>query len=279
MNRISAKTQICLIVGDPVRHSLSPAMHNAAYEALGIDDRFVFTAAEVPIEQIKETIQAVRTLGIRGLTCTIPHKMAVMPYLDNIDAIAKKIGAVNTVVNNSGVLTGYNTDWFGTVTPLENILVQMNRGSLKNKKVALIGAGGAARAMAYGVLKKGASLSIYNRSRDAAEQLATETDSRAFSLDDLSTLTDADIILNATSLGMGEHSDKTPVPQQYISGKHIVFDAVYAPKETRFIQEARKQGAIIIHGIEMLLYQGTAQFELYTGHQPPVEVMRSVLNQ
>src|SRR3990167_7491456 len=138
---ISAKTKMCIIIGDPVEHSLSPAMHNAGYEALGIDDQFVFTAATVKSENLKKVIKAVQAMGICGLTCTIPHKIEVMQYLDEIDEVAKKIGAVNTVLNMSGKLIGYNTDWLGVIKPLEKY------SKLRGKKVAVIGAGGAARAM------------------------------------------------------------------------------------------------------------------------------------
>src|SRR3989344_6026284 len=149
---ITAKTKLCIIIGDPVEHSLSPVMHNAAYQALGIDNEFVFVASQVKVAHVKDVVTAMRVMGFRGLTCTIPHKIAVMKYLDKIDPIAQKIGAVNTVVNENGILTGYNTDWLGTVIPLEK------HGTLKNKKVALIGAGGAARACGYGVIEKGATL-------------------------------------------------------------------------------------------------------------------------
>src|SRR3990167_2361987 len=147
--KISGKTKMCIIIGDPVEHSLSPAMHNAAYKALGIDDQFVFTAAHVNVKDVKKVVDAVRVMGIRGLTCTIPHKIEVMKYLDEIDPIAQKIGAVNTVVNDNGILKGYNTDWLGTVTPLEKII------TLNDKNVALIGAGGVARACGYGLVKRG----------------------------------------------------------------------------------------------------------------------------
>ncbi|QQS43911.1 shikimate dehydrogenase [Candidatus Roizmanbacteria bacterium] len=272
---ISGKTKICVIIGDPVEHSLSPAMHNAAYEALGIDDEFVFVAARVNLEDVKDVVQAVRVMNIRVLTCTIPHKMEVMKYLDEIDPIAEKIGAVNTVVNDKGVLKGYNTDWLGTVIPLEN-----HAGDLRGTSVALVGAGGAARAMAYGVLEKGAKLSVFNRNQKKAQILAKELDSdvSVFTYDDMSReIPKHEIILNATSLGMGEQIDQTPLQKEYLRKGHIVFDAVYKPRETRLLKEAKEQGAVTVQGVEMLLHQGTAQFELYTGRKAPIEVMRKVL--
>lgn len=272
---ISGKTKLCVIIGDPVEHSLSPAMHNAGYEALGIDDKFAFVAAHVKPEGLKDVVQGVRAMGVRGLTCTIPHKVGVMHYLDVIDPVAHKIGAVNTIVNNNGILTGYNTDWLGVVTPLEQIT------SLRGKKVALIGAGGAARAMAYGVTERGAKLVIFNRSLEKAKELATSIGEgiEAKSIQDMNSesLKQMDIILNATSMGMESQINETPVPKEFIQPHHIVFDVVYVPSETRLLREAQEQGATIIRGIEMLLYQGVAQFELYTGEKAPVEVMRNVL--
>lgn len=275
--RISAKTKLCIIIGDPVEHSLSPAMHNAAYEELKIDDQFVFTGATVKQENLEDVVRAVPAMNVRGLTCTIPHKIGVMNYLDEIDETAKQIGAVNTVVNDNGTLKGYNTDWLGVVNPLEKHI------KLSGKKVALIGAGGAAHAMAYGVLKKGSSLTIFNRTVEKAEELSESMKKLGFNVDvksvnDISSVKDHNIILNSTSLGMGEQINETPVPKEFIKKDHIVFDAVYVPYETRFLKEAKEAGATIIHGTEMLLHQGLVQFQLYTGHKAPEDVMRNILS-
>ncbi len=270
-HNITAKTKICIIVGDPVEHSLSPQMHNAAYRQLGIDGDFVFVAARTKLEDLKDAVQAVRVMGIRGLTCTIPHKLEVMKYLDWIDPVAQKIGAVNTVVNDDGVLKGYNTDWLGAIIPLQKVT------SLQDKKVALIGAGGAARAIAYGLVENGAILKIYNRTLSKAEELAKELGCWACSLDELTEITDAEIIINATSIGMGEQQDELPVDKAIIRSHHICFDIVYNPYETKFLQVAKAKGATIIHGIEMLLHQGMAQFTYYTGKEAPEEVMRQTL--
>lgn len=269
--KINGATQLCMIVGDPVTHSLSPAMHNTAYEAMGIDDQFVFTAARVRIEDLGTVAQAVRAMGIRGLTCTIPHKIEIMQYLDEIDPVAKKIGAVNTVVNEEGRLIGYNTDWLGVVTPLTQ------RTSLSGKTIALIGAGGAARAMAYAAVANGATLSIFNRTRENAEEIARDLGGTAYSFEKLQQVQEHDIILNATSLGMGDQEGLSPVPAEYLHAEQIVFDAVYKPRQTRLLQDAAHSGATCIEGWEMLLHQGTAQFELYTGTQAPVEVMKQII--
>jgi len=271
---ITGKTKLCIIIGDPVEHSLSPAMHNAAYVELGIDHEFVFVASRVRVENIKSVVTAMRVMGFRGLTCTVPHKIEVMQYLDEIDPIAQKIGAVNTVVNNDGMLIGYNTDWQGAVIPLEKY------GSLKDKKVALIGAGGAARACGFGMVEKGARLTIFNRTIEKAEILARELDSKVEvrSLDQVpEEMEGYDIIMNATTMGMGKNEGISPLPKSAIDEHHLVFDAVYSPFETQLLKDAKEQGATIIHGTEMLLHQGTEQFRLYTGHTAPENVMREVL--
>jgi len=271
---ITGKTKLCIIIGDPVEHSLSPAMHNAAYVELGIDHEFVFVASRVRVENIKSVVTAMRVMGFRGLTCTVPHKIEVMQYLDEIDPIAQKIGAVNTVVNNDGMLIGYNTDWQGAVIPLEKY------GSLKDKKVALIGAGGAARACGFGMVEKGARLTIFNRTIEKAEILARELDSKVEvrSLDQVpEEMEGYDIIMNATTMGMGKNEGISPLPKSAIDEHHLVFDAVYSPFETQLLKDATEQGATIIHGTEMLLHQGTEQFKLYTGQEAPENVMREVL--
>lgn len=269
--KLSAKTKICLIIGDPVEHSLSPAMHNAGYEALGMDDRFVYLGAKVNVKDVEMVIQAMRKMGIHGLTCTIPHKIEVMKYLDEIDETAKKIGAVNTVLNKNGKLIGFNTDWLGVVIPLEKIT------SLKDKKVLVLGAGGASRAVVFGLLNRKAKVTIYNRTNQKAIDLAKEFSCQSTELINNSEITDFDIIINTTSVGMKPLENQTPIPVECLTEKQIVFDIVYVPYETKLLKEAKKRGAKIIHGIEMLLHQGTAQFEIYTGRKAPEEIMRKTL--
>lgn len=264
-------TEICMVIGDPIEHSLSPQMHNAGYKALGIDHEFVYVACNIKINKIADFIKEARAMDIHGISCTIPHKIEVMKYLDEVDETASEIGAVNTVVNEKGKLKGYNTDWLGAVIPLEKIT------SLKNKKVALIGAGGTARAIAYGMVKKGASLAIFNRSIGKARALANEFGGRAFALNELDRIKNMDIIFNATPVGMHPKDNESPIPKELITSKHTVFDAIYTPYETKLLREAKEQGAQVIHGMEMLLQQGVAQFKLYTKRDAPEQVMRNVL--
>jgi shikimate dehydrogenase len=268
--KITAKTKICMVIGDPIEHSLSPQIHNAGYKALNIDDQFVYIACHVEVKNIEDFIKGIRAMKIKGVSCTIPHKIAVIPFLDKIDDIAKKIGAVNTIVNTSGVLTGYNTDWLGILQPLEKIT------DLRNKTVALIGAGGAARAAAYAVRSKGAHLTIYNRTLSNAEQIADDFDGKAHSLQEIENVKSADIIINTTPIGLKDKNE-SPVPNEFISNEQIVFDAVYGIGETQLIKDTNKKGAKTIRGIEMLLHQGFAQFKLFTGYDAPVETMTKLL--
>ena len=258
-----------MVIGDPIEHSLSPQMHNAGYEALGIDSQFVYVACRVTVEAIPDFINGVRAMHIKGVSCTIPHKIAVMKYLDEIDEVAKKIGAVNTIVNDDGVLQGYNTDWLGVLTPLEKLT------SLKNKSVALLGAGGAARAVAYAVVSKGATLTVYNRTIIKAKLLAKDFGAVAKELHNYKDICASDIIINTTSVGLD--NDETPIPKEYINKNHIVFDAVYGKKETQLIQDAKEKGAQIITGKQMLLHQGSAQFTLFTGYVAPTEAIEKIL--
>lgn len=263
-----------MIIGDPVAQSLSPTMHNAGYEALGVDDQFVFVGSRVEPKDLADAVRAMRTLQVRGLTCTIPHKVAVMKHLDAIDGAASMIGAVNTVVNDDGVLTGYNTDWYGAVRPLRN------GTSIKGKKVALLGAGGAARAIAFGMIKEGAELSIYARDTQEASSIAGTIGGKVYAIDrDIERVQEADILIHATPVGMAPDDKRSIVPPSLLHKDQIVFDIVYKPLETRLLCDARACGAETISGIEMLLYQGVEQFRLYTGMEAPESVMRRVLEE
>ncbi len=265
---ISAKTKICLTIGDPIEHSLSPLMHNAGYKALGIDSQFVFLAARVKLEDVKTAVKAIRALGIRGMSCTMPHKVAVMKYLDKIDEVAREIGAVNTVVNDDEVLKGYNTDWLGALKPIERMT------KIKGKRIGIIGAGGAARAIVYGLKKKEGNIKIFNKDIKQAKKLAERFACEFGSFDDLIELKDFDIIINATPLGMKPEQNISPVPKNVFSKNQIVMDAVYIHYKTKMLKEAEKRGAKIIPGIEMFLEQGASQFFYYTKRKAPIAAMR-----
>lgn len=261
--------KICLSIGYPIKTSRSPSIHNAGYEKLGIDDEFIYLRAEVKPEFLKMAIDGVRGLGIRGVSVTMPHKQTVMKYLDKIDKDAKAIGAVNTIVNDNGKLTGFNTDYIGVLVALEK------KTTLKDKKVAVIGAGGAARAIVYGLSKKGAKVKVFNRTLDKAKILGQEFGCEYGDLGSIQEISSIDVVINATSIGMNE--DKSPIDKKFLNKNQIIFDIVYTPKETRLIKEAKEKGAKVILGYEMLLFQGVEQFKLYTGFDAPVDVMKEVL--
>jgi len=269
--KITGKTKICMTIGDPIEHSLSPQMHNANLEAAGLSGKYVFVAGHVALHDLESFIKGVRAMKIHFIGCTLPHKIAIMQYLDEIDEDAKKIGAVNTILNDNGILKGSNTDWLGVVTPLEKLV------TLENKTVALLGAGGAARAAVYAVTKKGAKLQIFNRTREKAQLLVDAFGGEAFSLEHLHLVKNADIIINTTSVGMRPQVDETPLPKEFITKNHIVFDAVYTPFETKLLQDAKTKGATIIHGTEMFVNQAAAQIMLYTGQIANQDVMREAI--
>ena len=249
---------------------MSPAMHNAAFEKLGLNYAYLAFC----VSDVEGAIQGVRALNIRGLSVTVPHKVAVMPYLDTIDPVAQQIGAVNTVVNDDGRLTGYNTDWVGFTRSLEI------HTAIHGKRCTILGAGGAARAIAFGLKEKGGDITILNRVEeiDMAEKLAGEIGCPWGDLSQINAVEDADIVINTTPVGMHpKFEDLTPIDTKHVRAGQVVFDAVYNPLETKFLRKAKERGCITVPGSEMLLLQGVAQFEYWTGRDAPVELMRTVL--
>ncbi|MBI2832332.1 MAG: shikimate dehydrogenase [Chloroflexi bacterium] len=276
---ISGKVKICGIIGDPVEHSMSPAMHNAAFEKMGLD--FVYVPFRVKREDVGKAIDGVRALNIRGLNVTIPHKVAVMPFLNELDPLAEKIGAVNTIVNDNGFLKGYNTDAAGFLQALLDKGVEP-----KGKNVLLLGAGGASRAISFVLAERGANLVLLNRTLQKAKESAdrlTEAFGREVRALELShwnlvaELRHADILVNATSVGMSPQQDETPVPPSLLTASLTVCDIVYNPIKTRLLKEAEAAGAKTVDGVDMLVWQGAMAFEKWTGVKAPVEVMRGVV--
>lgn len=267
---IDASTKICCLIGDPIEHSLSPLIHNAGYEALGINYVYV----PLRVKDIKRAIEGIRGLGIRGASITLPHKTSAIKYLDRIDPLAEEIGAVNTIVNDDGVLSGYNTDYHGALKALEEVT------TLGGKKTVLIGSGGAASAIAVGLKKKGGKLVVLNRTEDKARKLAKQVNAEdSGSLERLGEISSADILINATSVGMWPGVNESIIPKHLLHNRLTVFDTVYNPRETRLLAEARERGYAIVYGYKMLLYQAAMQFELFTGHQAPLPAMESALTQ
>jgi shikimate dehydrogenase len=265
---IAGNTRICCLVGNPVAHSLSPLIHNAGYQALGLDFIYVPFRAK----NIKQAINTIKALGIHGVSVTTPHKTTVVSYLDSIDETIRGIGAVNTIVNNNGTLTGFNTDGIAAVKALSET------APLEGKKAVLIGAGGAAVAIAAGLKKKGVELVILNRTVEKARNLARLINAEASGgLEKLSVVSSAHILINATSVGMWPEINESIIPKELLHGRLTVFDIVYNPRETRLLKEAKEKGGTIVYGYKMFLYQAAIQFELFTGCQAPLAVMERAL--
>lgn len=266
---VTARSHLTLVIGDPIAHSLSPAMHNAGYSAENLP--FVMAAAHVSAEGLPDALRGVRALGVRGLAVTMPHKVSILPLLDHLDPVAQAIGAINTVVNTAGTLVGYNTDYLGIVTPLSRIT------ALTGKRVAVLGAGGAALAAVYGCFSQGASVSIFNRTPEKAHALASLCGGEVLPLSESEKLSDFEIIINTTSVGMGDAAGQSPVPAHVLQKHHTVFETIYHPFSTQLVKDAERVGATIIRGLEMFLEQGLAQFELHTGVKGPKKAMGRVL--
>ena len=279
---ISGKTMICGVIGDPIEHTLSPVMHNAAFNELRLD--FIYVAFRVKKEELGNAMGGMRSLGIHGLNVTMPHKNAVINYLDKIDQAAKFIGAVNTILNNEGKLIGFNTDGVGALNALRE-----NGVSLNGKKLLLLGAGGAAKAIAFQTAQEVQELTILNRTAEKAKKLAEvlhrkfdkKIRGNTFSANLMKEeLKDSDILINATSVGMHPNIDRSLVDPEWLRPDLCVMDIVYDPLETRLLKDAKSVGAKVIGGVEMLIYQGAASFEVWTNHPAPIHVMRhAVLNE
>ncbi len=275
---ISGRTKLCGVIGDPIEHTMSPAIHNAAFTRMGLD--YVYLPFRVKREELGRAIEGMRALNIKGLNVTIPHKVTVIPHLDELDPLAEKIGAVNTIANNNGVLKGYNTDASGFLQAL------LKRGiEPKGKKVVILGAGGASRAVSFALAERGAHLIILNRllELDWAEELAGRLSAvfnrgvKALELVEgnlAEALEGADILINATSVGMSPNINETPVPSNRLKPGVVAFDVVYNPIKTRLLREAEETGAETISGVDMFVWQGALAFERWTGVEAPFGLMR-----
>ncbi len=264
-----ARTRLYGIIGDPVEHSLSPVMHNAAFRALGMNAVYLAFC----VKSAEQAADSIRSLNIDGVSVTIPHKEALIPFLDEIDRFASEIGAVNTVRNEAGRLIGTNTDWIGAVKALEE------KTALGGKRAVVLGAGGSARAVVYGLSERGARVHVANRTIEKAERLAREFSCSFSGLDDEKALF-GDILINTTSVGMasgGSPGDEIPVEPDVTGRFSVVMDIVYSPLETRLLKEAGARGARVIDGLRMLLHQALAQFQFWTGTKAPKEVMEEAL--
>ncbi len=263
-----ARTQLYGIVGNPVEHSLSPVMHNAAMRELGVNAVYL---AFCP-SSARGAAEAIREFDVQGVSVTIPFKERLIPYLDQPDQYVEAIGAVNTIKNVEGVLHGTNTDWLGAVEALDEKI------EIQDSRAVVLGAGGSARAVVFGLLKKGASVHIANRTLERAERLAKEFGCTFSGLDERSIPT-GDILINTTSVGMGKMAGISPVHRDSLSGFRVVMDIVYSPIETRLLRDAKEQGCQTITGLRMLLFQAAAQFRYWFQMEPPIETMEKALYQ
>ncbi|KAE8560372.1 shikimate dehydrogenase [Paenibacillus polymyxa] len=267
------------VLGDPIKHSKSPLMHKIALQAAGIEGYFV--PLHVTPDQLEDAVKGIRALHFRGVNVTIPHKVEVMKYLDEIDEGARLIGAVNTIVNDNGRLKGYNTDGIGYVRSLK----EETSVELKGARIAVLGAGGAARGVIHALLEeRPESVIILNRTRDKAEQLALEWTTEAIPVMGYSNeeaknvLTTVDVLINTTSVGMSPLSDELPLETNLIPQGIIVSDLIYNPLETRLLRESREQRGCTVHGgLGMFVYQGAVAFEYFTGVAPAVDQMRAAV--
>ena len=272
---IKGSTNVVALIGHPVEHSFSPPMHNAAFKALKMD--YIYTAFDVNPNDLENAIKGADALNIKGFNVTIPHKIEVMQYLDEIDEIAALIGAVNTIDFKN--LKGHNTDGIGAVKAISEVT------KIKDKNVVIAGAGGASRAISFYLAKYGVnSLEILNRNVEKAQNLAGDVLSSGLidnvNSDSISNmdLSDADILINTTPVGMHPNVNDTPIASaEMMHDDLVVFDAVYNPNETGLLKEAIKAGAKPVYGIKMLLYQGAESFEIWTGKKAPVGVMEDAL--
>jgi shikimate dehydrogenase len=281
---MDSKTVLFGVIGDPIVHSRSPLMLNRAFRETGING--AYAAFHVKPEQLKDAIAGVRGLGIRGLNVTIPHKVRVMDFLDEIDESAKAIGAVNTIVNEGGKLTGYNTDGIGYVRSLKEEAVS----DLTGKRILVLGAGGAARGIVWALSReKPASIVIANRTwekaRDLVEKLRAEhaengADIAAIRWEMLrEAAAEADIVVNTTSVGMSPNVSDMPIDPSWLRAGAVASDLIYNPLTTAFLEQAQQRGCRIHGGVGMFIYQGAYAFEYWTGKAAPVAAMREeVLN-
>jgi shikimate dehydrogenase len=273
---LTGKTRVCGVIGDPIEHTMSPVMHNAAFRNKGLD--YIYLPFRVSKGALRPAIAGMRALNIRGLNVTIPHKVAVIPFLDEIDPLADKIGAINTITNDGGILKGYNTDATGFLRALREQGIEPN-----GKKVVILGAGGAARAISFILAENGSGLTILNRTWAKAKACAGRiseifnSDVRALQLNRENlevALKECDILVNTTNVGMSPNTDETPVPSDLFKAGLVLFDIVYNPIRTRLQREAEKSGVAVIGGLDMFLWQGVLAFEQWTGLLAPVDLMK-----
>lgn len=254
------------LFGNPVGHSLSPLMHNAAYEQMGIDARYLSFC----VNNAAEAVAGIRAMGIRGASVTLPFKGAILRHLDGVDGSARTIGAVNTVTNRGGRLWGHNTDWLGLVESLRECT------EIDGRNFVILGTGGTARAAVFGIQREGGIPWVAGRSIAKAEGLAAEFRCPSLPLGEIGTV-QAECLINATPVGMFPDTASSPVGRDVLSRFGLVVDVIYNPPQTTLLREAREAGCAVLSGVGMFVCQGAGQIRLWTGMEPPLARMREVV--
>ncbi|MGL4607840.1 MAG: shikimate dehydrogenase [Eubacteriaceae bacterium] len=280
--KISTKTNLFGVLGDPIAQSLSPDLHNGLFETYHING--LYLPIEISSENLGDLVTGIRLMDFKGFNITKPHKLEILPYLDEIDLTAKKIGAVNTVVCNCGKLKGYNTDGFGFIKSIEPKLREKKRSDLK---VLILGCGGAVKAVAISLAEWGVKeIVIANRTLEKAEILVEQINriwpgkSKAIPIEPdflEKNIHEADVLVNGTSIGMANAPHQTPINKELLHKNLLVYDMIYNPEKTQLLCDALEKGASVENGLEMLLYQGLLAFELWTGVFPNPEIGRAYL--
>lgn len=278
----SPRKNIICIFGHPIEHSMSPIMHNVAFKDLGLN--YVYIAIDVIPTNLKQAFDVVKALDIKGANITVPHKEIVLKYIDEISPLARRIGAVNTIKNENGRLIGRNTDASGAKKALKEANIKLD-----GKNIMILGAGGAARAIAHSLIEEVNNMVIINRTLSRGKTLATELSKeyhkeviyRKFEnkiIEEI--LAKTDILVNTTTIGMFPDTFHIPIPKIYLHDDLTIFDVIYNPLETQLMKEASKKGCKVLGGLDMLLYQGALAFEWWTNKTPNIELMKnSILNE
>jgi 3-dehydroquinate dehydratase/shikimate dehydrogenase len=275
-DQINAETEVYGVVADPIGHSLSPFVQNAAFAHLGLNK--VYVPFRVPREDLSRFIDEAESLGIRGLSVTIPHKEEVIKKLTKADAAVHGIGAANTVVLNGPVRVGYNTDYHAAMSSLEEAMQLASAGErpLAGKTALVLGCGGAGMAITYGLVRRGAQVLVSDIAPRKAEAMAERFDCLAVDWADRHKA-NPDILINSTPVGMHPNVDESPYEKHHLRPSMVVFDAVYNPENTLLIKDARSRNCTVVTGIEMFVRQACLQFKLFTGHEGPADLMRDVI--
>jgi len=273
---IKAHTKVLCVIGHPIEHSMSPVMHNAALKELSLD--YIYLAFDVPPKNLKEALLGFKKSDMKGINVTIPHKETIIPHLDQIEPLAKKIGAVNTIKNINGVLIGKNTDALGAKKALIDAECK-----IKGKKVLILGAGGAARAISFALSEEIDEIFLCNRTEKRAFKLAKELEDKMkipatgkdMSKETLeSLLNDADILINTTPIGMYPNVNKSPISKELLTDRLFVYDIIYNPLQTQFLKDASEIGCKTLNGLDMFVNQGALAFEWWTDIKPNKNTMK-----